>query len=99
MPGRDGARAKGDGMEETEAASPRTVEVCPGCGSRDVQVTAWIDANTSRVIDDEGPLDAGGIGGSWCAVCERDDQGTTTVPHCEDCDGKGWEVFEMRLRA
>jgi len=80
--------------DDNAADAPRTVHVCPGCGSRDVHITAWIDCNTSRVLGDEGPLDVDLVGGSWCPVCESDDQGLTQVPYCEDCDGKGWEVFE-----
>jgi len=76
--------------DKTNAPTPaRTVQVCPDCGSRDAQVTAWIDANTSQIMDDEGPL-----GGAWCPVCETDDHHLTEVPYCADCDAKGWEVFD-----
>lgn len=37
--------------------------VCFKCGSIDVQMQCWVDANTNEVIDDAG-------GYSWCVTCE-----------------------------
>lgn len=40
---------------------------CPHCGSDEVHVTAWINANTGEEIDCDAPSDH-----AWCASCERD---------------------------
>ena len=50
-------------MNDDNAADvPRTVHVCPGSGSRDVHITAWIDSNTSWVRGDEKSLGVGLVG-------------------------------------
>jgi hypothetical protein len=46
--------------------APRTSwDACPECGCTDVEVSAWVNANTDEVINSEGPTD-----NAWCPQCE-----------------------------
>lgn len=48
--------------------SPRhRYDACPECGCTDVEVSAWINANSLQVIDGEGPTS-----NAWCPQCEVD---------------------------
>jgi len=40
---------------------------CAECGSTNVQVSAWVDANTGKVLDGEGPASR-----PWCEDCCAD---------------------------
>lgn len=42
-----------------------TWDACPECGCTDVEVSAWVNANTHQVINGEGPTD-----NAWCPQCE-----------------------------
>lgn len=41
--------------------------VCEDCGKTNIQVKAWIDANTNRYISDAGDGDSGD---NWCDDCQ-----------------------------
>ena len=43
-----------------------TLYACPECGCTDVEVTAWINVNTSEISGSDGPLET-----AWCPQCEH----------------------------
>ncbi len=42
--------------------------VCEDCGSKNVQVLAWVDANTNK-YKEEGPNN--GSDQNWCEKCDK----------------------------
>ena len=42
--------------------------VCEECGSSDVQIKAWINANTLQFVDDSGDCDRYS---NWCGNCQE----------------------------
>lgn len=65
---------------------PRTVYVCPDCGCRDIQMTAWVYVNTGVQTQDEPPDDD-----YYCPVCEDHFSLAAEVEeddfeHALDCD-------------
>ncbi len=55
-----------DGKAFRKEPDDSDIYVCEICGSMQMEVTAWVDANTGEYISDAG--DAGD--GEWCAECE-----------------------------
>jgi len=53
-------------IEIVKVARVGTIWTCSTCGGTNVQTTAWIDPNTDRVVDCEGPLDD-----NWCEDCQE----------------------------
>ena len=69
--------------------NPPVYFACPECGCTDVQETAWVEINSGKVMDDEGPTEQ-----AFCPQCEaggfanemrtRDLEETTTVKPYEE---------------
>ncbi len=53
----------------------KRVQVCRECGCASCQITAWIDVNTSELVDSEPPLDRC----IWCPHCRNDRAELVTV--------------------
>lgn len=43
----------------------KPLNACPECGCTDVEVSAWVHANTNELSESEGPTDQ-----AWCPQCE-----------------------------
>jgi hypothetical protein len=63
MPTIYGTNTKGLGHLLAESA--KVLDACPECGCTDIEVSAWVHANTNQVSNSEGPLDD-----AWCPQCE-----------------------------
>ncbi len=63
-------------------SGPRTLLACAACGCTDVEVDAWVHANTGEVIDDEGPH-----GEEWCPRCGANDLGLAEVTEPDPYEG------------
>lgn len=55
---------------------------CPECGCTDVEITAWVCANTDKISDGDGPGDQ-----AWCPQCEANGvDGSMKEGHLEHVD-------------
>ncbi len=55
-----------DGKATREEPHDEDIYVCDACGSRKIEIQAWIDANTNEYLSD---LD-NGMSGQYCSECE-----------------------------
>ena len=57
-----------DGKATREEPHDDDIYVCDACGSKQIEIQAWVDANNSEYLSD---VDDDDVDKNWCAGCEE----------------------------
>lgn len=52
-------------LQVQASTDPEQLVCCEACGALDIQVTAWVRANSGETVDGDPPLEE-----VWCDTCE-----------------------------
>lgn len=78
-----------DGRAFRKKPDDEGVYVCEECGSTKVEITAWVDANTSEYISDSDD-------GEWCSECEAHNT-LITLKEFKEQMLSWWELCEFKV--
>lgn len=59
-----------DGNAVREELHDEDIYVCDTCGSRQIEIQAWVDANNAEYLDDVDDVNDDDVGSKRCADCE-----------------------------
>jgi len=78
-----------DGRSFRKEPDDEDVYVCEVCGSTKVEITAWVDANTSEYVSDSDD-------GEWCSECEAHNT-LITLKEFKKQMQSWWESCEFKV--